>query len=82
MSMKDDVFELVEIDDGQIVLKRPNDSNALIKVDIGTDMADQLSMSPIEFVRTMLEAGFSEAADQIEAQKTSLEATLEEKVLH
>jgi len=81
--MNDDVFELVEIEDGQIVLKRPNDTQALIKVDISADMAEQLSMSPLDFVRTMLEAGFSEAAECEDMRETPQDAALVyERTLH
>ena len=81
--MKDDVFELVEVDDGQIVLKRPDDPSALIKIDIGSDMANQLSIPTMEFVRAMLEAGFSEAAQYEEDHSTLVRETLsEEKVFH
>ncbi len=64
--MDDDVFELVELSSGSIALKRHGEAETLISVEIGQDIKDRLGLDRLEFVRVMLQAGFSEAADRHE----------------
>jgi len=83
--MDDDVFELVELSTGSIALKRPGDVESLITVDIGPDIEKRLNLDRLEFVRVMLQAGFSEAADkqdELEAIAEHDEDYVHEAVLH
>jgi len=80
--MDDDVFELVELSSGSIALKRPGDVESLITVDIGPDIEKRLNLDRMEFVRVMLQAGFSEAADKQDELCESEESYVHDAVLH
>tara|TARA_B100000809_G_C15106734_1_gene519045 strand:- start:342 stop:581 length:240 start_codon:yes stop_codon:yes gene_type:complete len=79
--MSSPLLEIVELEDGEFVLRRANDdSKPLLSIRFSDDSIEELNEGRFEIVKAMIEAGMDAAGDIAEQKSQPKEA--ETHILH
>ncbi len=79
------VFEIVELSDGDIALKRSDgEGEPLVRITFSGDAKDSFPMQHIEIAKAMIEAGVRKVGELsgVHVEDTSAIADLEERIFH
>ncbi|WP_096085938.1 hypothetical protein [Agaribacterium haliotis] len=78
-----DLFEIVELPDGQVVLKRIDDESApLVSISFSQEALYFLNQSKFSVAKAMIEAGLDAAGDQDEDEQALAESQDGPQILH
>ncbi|GAA6133588.1 hypothetical protein NBRC116188_03770 [Oceaniserpentilla sp. 4NH20-0058] len=79
------VFEIVELSDGDIALKRSDgEGEPLVRITFSVDAKESFPEQHIEIAKAMIEAGVRKVGELsgVEVEDTSAIADLEHRVIH
>lgn len=78
--MSSSLLEIVELDDGEFVLRRAEDDAPLLSIRFSEESIHHLNEGRLEIVKAMIEAGIETAGDL--AQRNNDDADSDVKVVH
>jgi len=79
--MSSSLYEIVELADGQVGLKRAGeDGELLVTIAFSSDALAYIQDAKLEIVKAMIEAGFEATSELLESQEPEFDGEL--RVLH
>ncbi|MGH1373744.1 MAG: hypothetical protein ACRBBW_17010 [Cellvibrionaceae bacterium] len=81
--MSSSLFEIVELADGRVGLRRAGeDGEPLVSIQFSKEAEEYLNDSRFEVVKAMIEAGLEAVGDLAEQSSTEFELESERRIIH
>jgi len=79
-----DLYEIVELRDGHIVLRRADaeEGEVLVSIQFSEEALKFLNGSKFHVAKTMIEAGLDAVSDEMEADWDDIEEELQDSIVH